>query len=153
MSESGSGGPITPEAAKVLTEAIRSVAEKKRKEMGLVDVTDSAEEVRVTSSTGGQKGAKLAAFDQIPARALMQVAELYGKGARKYSPHNFRKGHDWSLSFSALQRHAWAFWAGEDMDPENGSAHMAAVAFHALALLTFMDEQRDFDDRPGARND
>ena len=33
------------------------------------------------------------------------------------------------------------------MDAETGSAHMAAVAFHALALLTFMDEQPGFDDR------
>lgn len=30
--------------------------------------------------------------------------------------------------------------------------HMAAVAFHALALLTFMDEQRVFDDRYTASN-
>lgn len=105
-------------------------------------------EVRVTSDTGGQKGSKLARYDLIPADALRQVAELYGKGAEKYQDHNWRKGYDWSLSFAALQRHAWQFWNGENYDRETGAPHMASVAFHALALITFMQEQPEFDNRP-----
>lgn len=104
-------------------------------------------EVRVTSSTGGQKGTKPARFDLLPPRALTTVAELYGKGAEKYDDHNWRKGYDWSLSFAAMMRHAWAFWGGEDIDPETGLPHMASVAFHALGLLEFMVEQPEFDDR------
>lgn len=105
-------------------------------------------EVRVTSASGGEKGSKLARYDLIPSEALRTVAELYGRGAQKYAEHNWRRGYDWSLSFAALQRHAWQFWAGEDNDAETGLPHMASVAFHALALLTFMSEQPGYDNRP-----
>ena len=104
-------------------------------------------ETRLTSSTGGQKGAKPARYDLLPAHALWVVSELYGRGAEKYDDHNWRRGYDGSLSFAALQRHAWQFWAGEDNDSETGLPHMASVAFHALALIEFMATRREFDDR------
>ena len=104
-------------------------------------------EVRTTSSTGGEKGMKDERHSLIPTEALAAVARHYGIGARKYADHNWRRGYEWSKSYDALQRHAQAFWGGEDIDEETGSLHMAAVAFHALTLLVFMQEQRDFDDR------
>jgi hypothetical protein len=104
-------------------------------------------EVRSISSTGGEKGTKDERFDLIPVEALATVARHYGVGAKKYAAHNWRKGYEWSKSFAAMQRHANAFWSGEDVDEETGSPHMAAVAFHALTLITFMEEQADFDDR------
>lgn len=104
-------------------------------------------EVRTVSSTGGQKGVKEARFDLIPPEALEQIAIHYGRGAEKYEVHNWRKGFEWSKSYASLQRHAHAFWAGQDLDPETGTPHMAAVAFHAMTLLVFMQEQRGFDDR------
>jgi hypothetical protein len=106
-------------------------------------------EYRVTSVTGGSKGQKAQRYDLIPALPLMQLAELYGKGADKYGePHNWRRGYDWSLSFAALNRHLWAFWNGEDMDEGTGMPHMTCVAFHAFTLSQFMSDQRQFDDRP-----
>lgn len=112
------------------------------------DVTQALNgETRTTSSTGGEKGTKEARYDLIPVDALESVAVLYGRGANKYAPHNWRKGYEWSKSYSALQRHAQAFWNGEDYDPELGTPHMASVIFHALALMTFTNEQPDFDDR------
>lgn len=107
------------------------------------------EEIRVTSSTGGQKGTKLARYDLIPAEALRIVAETYGRGAGKYDDHNWRRGYDWSLSFASLMRHAWKFWEGEDLDPETGAPHMACAVFHGLSLITFMIEHPEFDNRPG----
>lgn len=107
----------------------------------------SSEEVRQTSHTGGQKGAKPARYDLIPPGALELVAKLYGRGAGKYDDHNWRRGYDWSLSFAALNRHLWAFWNGEDMDEEMGLPHMACVIFHAMTLLTYMEEHPEFDDR------
>lgn len=106
-----------------------------------------SEEVRSVSSTGAEKGTKPERFDLLPTAALAKVARHYGAGAEKYEDHNWRKGYEWSKSYAALQRHAAAFWGGEDIDEETGSPHMAAVAFHALALLTYMDEHREFDDR------
>lgn len=106
-----------------------------------------SDEVRSVSSTGGEKGTKLERFELVPPEALAKVACHYGVGAAKYAAHNWRRGYEWSKSYAALQRHANAFWSGEDIDAETGSPHMAAVAFHALTLLVFMDEQRAFDDR------
>jgi hypothetical protein len=61
---------------------------------------------------------------------------------------NWEQGYSWSLSFAALQRHAWQFWSGEDIDQETGSHHLAAVAFHALALLEYKRTHPEKDDRP-----
>lgn len=114
----------------------------------------SGAEVRVTSSTGGQKGSKRERHDLIPTTPLKLLAEQYGIGAEKYEQvngrDNWRNGYPWSLSYAALQRHARAFWSGEDYDPENGQPHLAAVAWHAFTLLHFMyaeDLPAEFDDR------
>lgn len=105
-------------------------------------------EVRVTdATTGGQKGQKLARFDLIPPGPLTQLAEHFGRGARKYENRNWERGYNWSLSFGALQRHAWAFWGGEDLDPETGTPHIIAVAWHALVLAEFMRTHSEKDDR------
>jgi hypothetical protein len=105
------------------------------------------DEVRSVSTTGGEKGTKLARYDLLPVGPLRQVAEHYGKGASKYADHNWRRGYEWSKSYAALMRHATQFWSGEDIDEETGSHHMAAVAFHALALLEYAESHPDFDDR------
>ena len=104
-------------------------------------------EVRTTSSTGGEKGVKPERYDLIPVEALAKVAQLYGKGAEKYAEHNWRKGYEWSKSYQALQRHANEFWKGVDLDPEMGLPHLAAVIFHSLTLMTFMEEHPQFDNR------
>lgn len=134
-------------------------------------------EVRTTSSTGGQKGVKLARFDLIPAGPLRELAEHYGRGARKYANHQWRQGYEWSKSIGALGRHFNDFMAGKDYDvcsnePDNcsfvdsdgneyipdepdtcynhtGSHHMAAVAWHAFLLLEFKDTHPTHDDRYG----
>ena len=107
----------------------------------------TGDEVRLTSETGGEKGTKLAAFDQISPEVLTLVAEHFGKGARKYAAHNFRRGYPWSLSYSALMRHLTAFWAGEEYDEETGSLHIVAVIWHAMALTEFFLHQKAYDDR------
>ncbi len=106
------------------------------------------EEVRVVNeTTGGEKGQKLARFDLLPWDALTMVAEHFGIGARKYEDRNWERGYSWSLSLGALGRHFAAFMSGEDIDPETQSPHMAAVAFHALAVLRFMVAHPELDDR------
>lgn len=105
-------------------------------------------EVRVTDPvTGGQKGSKPAAFALIPAEPLWELATLYGYGSQKYSADNWRKGYSWRLSFSACMRHLWAFWRGEDIDPESGVKHVVHAAWHCLTMAWFMDFRRGHDDR------
>lgn len=105
------------------------------------------EERIVDPTTGGEKGRKLARFDLIPTGPLTALAEHYGRGARKYADRNWERGYQWSLTYAAMMRHAVAFWGGEDLDPETGSPHIIAVAWHAFALAEFMRTHTEKDDR------
>ena len=73
-------------------------------------------------------------YDLLPPEALAGLADILGYGAAKYAPHNWRKGMDWSRVFAAAQRHVWAFWTGEDLDPESGLPHID----HAMCCLAFL---------------
>lgn len=100
-----------------------------------------ADEVRVTDPlTGGQKGVKLERFDLLPWAALEQVARVYGYGATKYEPDNWRKGYSWRLNLGALVRHISRFACGEWLDIESGLPHLAHAIWHCLTLITFHDE-------------
>lgn len=105
-------------------------------------------EVRTVSATGGEKGVKIARYDLIPAGPLYELACLFGVGALKYDERNFEAGYEWSKSFGAMQRHAWQFWNGEDVDPETGVSHLASVIWNAMALLLFTQTHPELDDRP-----
>lgn len=109
-------------------------------------VADSGE-VRMVSSTGAEKGSKLERFDLIPVGPLRELAKHFGRGAMKYDDNNWRKGYDWSLSFAALMRHAWAFWGGEDIDEETGTPHIIAAAWHCFALAEYREAHPEFDNR------
>ena len=110
------------------------------------------DEIRIVDpETGGEKGRKPARFDLVPADALWAIAEHFGRGAEKYGEdRNWEKGYDWSLSFAAMMRHAWAWWGGEDLDEETGSSHMVAVAWHAMVLVANEMRQSGTDDRPAS---
>ncbi len=105
------------------------------------------DEVRVTSSTGGQKGQKLAQMSALDPQSIQMIAEVAGFGAGKYSKLNFMKGYDSSLSYDALQRHLHGFWNGEDRDPESGLPHLAHAGWHCMALLSFFSRRLGADDR------
>jgi nucleoside 2-deoxyribosyltransferase len=107
----------------------------------------NGEERVVNEATGGEKGRKPQRYELVPWEAVGDIAEVYAFGASKYADHNWRRGYDWSLSFGALMRHLAAFWSGEDLDPESGLPHVAHAGFHVFALLVFMREHRELDDR------
>ena len=100
------------------------------------------------SRTGGRKEVKEERFDLIPANPLRELAILYGRGARKYADRNWENGYDWGLSFTALNRHLWAWWGREDQDPETLVSHMTNVAWHAFTLAEFARTHPEYDNRP-----
>jgi len=107
-------------------------------------------EVRTTSSTGGEKGVKPQRYDLLPREGLDAIAEVFAFGAEKYASHNWRKGYEWSKSYSALMRHMTAHWSGETNDPESGLPHLAHAGCHVMFMLTWLSEQGEggtFDDR------
>lgn len=98
--------------------------------------------------TGGEKGAKPEAYALIPVEPLAEVARVYGFGAGKYTNRNWERGYEWSLSYSALQRHLNAFWSGQNRDPESGKHHLAHAVFHCLAMMEWQRTHPEMDDRP-----
>ena len=86
-------------------------------------------------------------FDLIPPEPLERLAEVYTMGAAKYEDRNWEKGIKWGRVFGAIMRHMWAWWKGEDVDPESGLPHLAHAAWGCFALLEYRNTRRDFDDR------
>lgn len=89
-------------------------------------------------------------WDLVPYDAIEAGVEVLQFGAKKYAPRNWEKGIIYSRLFSALLRHLFAWWRGENKDLETGLSHLA----HAWCCLNFMlaFERRgrtDLDDRPG----
>lgn len=91
----------------------------------------------------------------IPPEAMHALANRLRLGAKKYDARNWEKGIAYSRVHSALLRHLFAWWSGEDIDPDptaEGSSHLEGVLINAAFLVAF--EKRfgagsRFDDRPG----
>lgn len=87
-------------------------------------------------------------MDLIPPEALFGTAEAFAIGAKKYGPRNWEKGLKMGRVFSALMRHLWAWWRGEDRDPESGVNHLHHAAACVMMLQAYVERGRvDLDDR------
>lgn len=86
-------------------------------------------------------------MELIPPEMMEAVGDILTFGAKKYADRNWEHGMQWSRPFGALMRHMWAWWGGEDKDPETGRSHL----WHACACIAFLIayEQRGvgLDDR------
>lgn len=78
---------------------------------------------------------------------LEETARVLEFGAAKYGTFNWTKGMKWSRVFSALMRHAWAWWSGEDKDPETGITHLAHCACCLMFLAHYEKFKKGEDDR------
>ena len=85
--------------------------------------------------------------------ALFGIAEVLGFGAKKYNAWNWSKGIVYSRLFGGIMRHMWAWWWGEDNDPESGLNHLKHAMCGMMFLLTFvMGECQNLDDRPDVKH-
>jgi hypothetical protein len=82
----------------------------------------------------------------ILSKALLEVAKVAEFGAKKYTPHNYRKGMKWSFFVDAGMRHLIKYCTGEKTDPESGLSHLAHVVWNFLALLEFETEGIESND-------
>jgi|SRR6266850_363289 len=101
-----------------------------------------------TATTGLKYDEHKLRFDLLPIRALFEVVKVYTLGAIKYADRNWEKGISWCRMFAALQRHAWAWFLGQETDPKDGQKHMASVVWIGLGLLEFDFTHKELDDRP-----
>jgi len=102
----------------------------------------------VSTNTGLRYDEGKAPISLIPPDIILAYAEHMRKGATKYQPRNWEKGMNWSRCYDSLQRHALAWFNGEDYDQETGSHHMIAVVWNAGALFWYSLKGIGKDDRP-----
>lgn len=60
---------------------------------------------------------------------------------------NWEKGLKWGRVFAAMERHAWAWWNGEQLDPVDKQHHLASVAWCAFTLMEYEKTHPELDDR------
>lgn len=85
----------------------------------------------------------------LPPAALHEIAAVLTFGARKYDEWNWAKGIKAGRLVRAALGHIWAWWAGEENDPESGLPHLAHAG---CCILFLLDQSRaargaQFDDR------
>ena len=87
--------------------------------------------------------------DLLPIDPMMQVANVFGFGAKKYFANSYRQGETvaWSRTYGSILRHLFAFWQGEDTDPESGLPHLAHAGTQLFILMEHTTHNKDKDDR------
>jgi hypothetical protein len=86
-------------------------------------------------------------LELLPSAALEQIAEVLTYGAAKYEANNWCRGARWGRYFAALLRHVFAWWRGEDRDPETGMSHLAHAGCCLLFLMEYQRNGWGTDDR------
>lgn len=90
-------------------------------------------------------------FDLVDPDALTGMAKVLTHPIQsgKYPDRNWEKGMSYGRLFASVMRHLWAWWRGEDNDPESGLSHLdhAACCIHFLSAYT-KHEGQGTDDRP-----
>ena len=87
--------------------------------------------------------------DLLPIDPMMQIATVFGFGAKKYFANSYRQGETvvWSRTYGSIMRHMMAFWSGEDKDPESGLPHLAHAGTQLFILMEHAAHNQNKDDR------
>ena len=76
-------------------------------------------------------------MDLLDPQALEEMAKVLQHGAKKYSPHMWRDGVQYSRLYAAALRHMFAWADGEKYDPESQHQHLAHAAVNLMFLINF----------------
>jgi predicted HAD superfamily Cof-like phosphohydrolase len=88
-------------------------------------------------------------LDLLPIEPMMQIANVFGFGAKKYFANSYRQGETvvWSRTYGSIMRHMMSFWSGEDKDPESGLDHLAHAGTQLFILMEHAAHNKNKDDR------
>lgn len=92
-------------------------------------------------------------YDLIPADFLEFLARIFTYGAGKYDDNNWMKGLNASELYACATRHMQKWWAGEDLDEDDGEQKGSGLPhlWHALwnvGVMAYFERHRpDLDDR------
>jgi hypothetical protein len=86
-------------------------------------------------------------LELVPWAAVTEIAEVLTFGAEKYDANNWCRGARWGRYFAALCRHIFAWWSGEEKDPETGKSHLAHAGCCLFFLMEYQRNGWGSDDR------
>lgn len=89
----------------------------------------------------------------IPYVALTEAAKAFMVGEKKYGRYNYCRGHKASQLIAAMQRHALAWFQGEEIDPTDGQHHLGSVIACAAMILRQAELGTLKDDRYRGENE
>lgn len=89
-------------------------------------------------------------FELLPIDLLAETNKVLQHGRNKYGLLNWQKKENFKLSrcYNALLRHMFAWWRGEDNDPETGLSHLSHAMCNLLFLMYHFQNNKEADDRP-----
>lgn len=100
-----------------------------------------------TSDSAVRYNAGKIRFDLVPSEVIEAYAAIATYGAAKYAERNWEKGLSWGGCFASCMRHLWAWWRGQDNDPESGLSHLAHALWNIGAIVTYAARNVGTDDR------
>lgn len=83
----------------------------------------------------------------LPYPALVQMAQAFMYGEKKYARHNYRHGFETHRLVGAALRHVYKYESGEDIDPESGVSHLGHALASIAMLITNIAEEKATDTR------
>jgi len=86
-------------------------------------------------------------MELLPSEALFEIGKVLQAGKAKYGAANWAKGINVSRLLGAAMRHIAQFNAGEDMDEETKTLHVANAACNLMFVIWMMKNRPDLDDR------
>ena len=86
-------------------------------------------------------------LDLLPPEAIFEIGRVLRAGKIKYGTANWAKGIQISRLVAAALRHIFKFLAGEDLDPETKTSHLANASTNLLFAIWMMKNRPDLDDR------
>lgn len=85
----------------------------------------------------------------VPLPVLLELGCAMLEGAVKYGRHNYRAiGVRASVYFDAAIRHLFAYWEGQDLDPDSGMPHIVKAMACLAVLRDAQIQGKCTDDRP-----
>ena len=115
---------------------------------GIKETLQNNETVKNLSTSAIRYDSGKNRLDLLPIRPLQHIAEVLTKNLDKYPERNWELGMSWSRCYASALRHLFAWWRGEDHDPQTGLSHLAHCACNILFLLEYEERKRGTDDRP-----
>jgi len=96
-------------------------------------------------------GSQKVGLSCVPMTVVLELATAMREGVQKYGRYNWREsGVRSSVYFDAAIRHLFAWWEGEEIDPDSGISHLTK-AIASLAVLR--DGQMQSETQPELFND